>query len=910
MSKALFDLTALRPALTEQHTIITPNRRMAAKIHAAYAQEKVAMGLHAWPTPRVMALEAWLQSQWARLADLGYRPALTRTLLTEFQSQLMWEQILRQDDDASALLRVTSTAHTAHNAFKQLVLWQVALDDNELATTSEGVMLQRWSVKFLAQCQQQHLLPIVQLAEVLTKAWHQQWLTKLSDIWLVGFDSLAPLYQALFQVAADAVHDIRPTCESETKALACLPRFHDELRVAAQWAKSVLAENQEAMIGIIVPTLSQCRDQVERIFQQVFEPQYMLADTARYTLPFNFSAGTPLSQQPIVVAALMMLQLNRPQLSTSVWQALFNTPFWRVSLYEEGFLAYFLRELADLQQEQLSTSLVRYRSQASYSRWHQLQQLNPQGDLLAEPTCYLTQQLQRFEQLKIEHQGGFQVHKQWPSHWAKLFAKQLALLGWPGEQRLDSVEYQQVTRFYEALKSFAGLDGFTETLSLPEALALLQRQLLQNTFQAQTKDSPIQILGALEGAGLRFSHCWLVGFDDSHWPPAPAPNPLIPIALQVRLHMPHASAERELMFTQSLISGYQHNAQHVVFSYAKHEGEREQAPCPLLNDLPTLDVNRWLKPINDYTETLLAQHHLERWRVDHSAGVAQPSQVRGGSRILQNQALCPFKAFAEHRLRVNPWPQVVFGITPQDRGQYLHQALAFCWQQLGKRQELIALTEAQEAQLIDAAIAEALEQFRKRQPQLLTPRLYKMEQQRLKETLFQWLALEKARPDFEVVVIERRRRCEFAGLPLQLQVDRIDRLADGTLLLVDYKSSASQLQSWLGERPDNPQLPLYVLQAKQPITALAFAEVRRGLCQWQGLAATEVGIEGIDPLTAKKRRIALPAQWDELIKQWQTNLTDLVKGFLQGDTRVEPKRPQVCQQCQRQSLCRVQELSL
>ena len=58
-------------------------------------------------------------------------------------------------------------------------------------------------------------------------------------------------------------------------------RAEQEMRAAALWSKQQLEQNPAAMIGIIVPNLGQCRDQVERVFVEVFEPLAALPDLAR-----------------------------------------------------------------------------------------------------------------------------------------------------------------------------------------------------------------------------------------------------------------------------------------------------------------------------------------------------------------------------------------------------------------------------------------------------------------------------------------------------------------------------------------------------------------------------------------------------------------------------------------------------
>src|SRR5690606_15769840 len=183
------------------------------------------------------------------------------------------------------------------------------------------------------------------------------------------------------------------------------------------------------------------------------------------------------------------------------------------------------------------------------------------------------------------------------SNWAAIFQQQLTRLGWPGSRPLDSQEYQQMTLWQRLLEDFCALDSGSLSFDLSQALKYLRTLAGTTPFQPQTPDSPIQILGALEGAGLQFSHCWVMGLHHRQWPPAPSPNPLLSVILQRQHNMPHASAERELVFARALTENYRACAAQVVFSSPLSDGDNELRPSALIRDLP-------LSPLDD----ILAHH--------------------------------------------------------------------------------------------------------------------------------------------------------------------------------------------------------------------------------------------------------------------------------------------------------------
>src|SRR5690606_15804587 len=203
-----------------------------------------------------------------------------------------------------------------------------------------------------------------------------------------------------------------------------------------------------------------------------------------------------------------------------------------------------------------------------------------------------------------------QTYGNHPAHyWIAFFEQHLQLLGWPGTRRLDSQEHQQLSQWSKVLENFLQLDSLGIELSYLGAVQQLRNIAGKTPFQAQTPHSPIQIVGALEGAGLQFSHCWVMGLHHRQWPPVPAPNPLLPINLQRTYKMPHASAERELEYARALTAHYRQCAAQVVFSSAHSDDDSELSPSALIRQLPLTPIQQLIadqQSISDSNYQLIA----------------------------------------------------------------------------------------------------------------------------------------------------------------------------------------------------------------------------------------------------------------------------------------------------------------
>ena len=211
----------------------------------------------------------------------------------------------------------------------------------------------------------------------------------------------------------------------------------------------------------------------------------------------------------------------------------------------------------------------------------------------------------------------------------------------------------------------------------------------------------------------------------------------------------------------------------------------------------------------------------------------------GGARLIQDQAACPFRAFAAHRLGATRLEEPHEGLDARERGSVLHAAVACLWGALRSSERLAALREEELAREVEQAVELGLARWRTRRESAFKERFLALERERLQRLLHEWLALERQRAPFEVLAVEEARSLEIGGVRLELRLDRADRLDAGGDPLLDYKTGKAQTGSWFDPRPNKPQLPLYALATETPPVALTFARLARGDCAFEGLAERE-----------------------------------------------------------------------
>jgi RecB family exonuclease len=164
---------------------------------------------------------------------------------------------------------------------------------------------------------------------------------------------------------------------------------------------------------------------------------------------------------------------------------------------------------------------------------------------------------------------------------------------------------------------------------------------------------------------------------------------------------------------------------------------------------------------------------------------------------------------------------------------------------------------------------------------------------------------------------EARQTISIAGLQINLRLDRVDRLIDGSPLVIDYKTGTIGPDSWDLPRPDDVQLPLYKVfglgqnliptQDAAATGGLVFAKVRPGEACFAGRVADPkatliADLKGTSSLAKRKLTSAEESAWRVYIEQ-------LALDFLHGRANVDPREyPKTCERCGLQSVCRVREI--
>ncbi|MDX1519347.1 MAG: PD-(D/E)XK nuclease family protein, partial [Gammaproteobacteria bacterium] len=341
------------------------------------------------------------------------------------------------------------------------------------------------------------------------------------------------------------------------------------------------------------------------------------------------------------------------------------------------------------------------------------------------------------------------------------------------------------------------------------------------------------------------------------------------------------------------------SASRVVLSYPGHDKDRELRPSPLLEQV-TVSENGLddAELSGTFYGTLPGTAPFEIFQEQYAPDIDRDRPASGGSSLFRDQALCPFRAFAHHRLHADTIDTTDIGLNAMQRGSLVHRVLQLVWDRLKNSKALKNTSDAVLEDYITRAVNDAIQQLAGIRSDTFSDRFRRLEQQRLVRMVRDWLLIDLERPAFTVTATEKGHHVLFAGITLNLRLDRIDQLADGRLVIIDYKTGNVSLRDWEGDRPAEPQLPLYAITSEGEVAALVYASLKTGDMQYIGLAQEDVSMPG---------KVYPDASWESRLEHWKTVLADLGGEFLGGLAAVAPENDKACQYCDQHPFCRIHE---
>ncbi len=865
---------------------VLPNARAAAGLRARFDHHQRERGLLSWEPPAIVAWGEWMTGLWSTAVTDG---AEERLLLNRVQEEALWAEILEAAAEKGIIPSgtVAGAARLARSGFA-LAGAHLALDRlRRSADSFDARTFAGWAERFLALCRERRMLPAALLEAAIADHLRSGASRIAFPIHMLGHDALTPSQAALVaavRASGVSVGTLTWPAEDNVGAIRLAVTAADpgeELRFATRWMRDFFSSPgaKSRTVALILPDPQAENPQLERVLRELLAPELEPADVDLSSTPWQFSRERSLGTVPVVAAALQLLRWIESPLPLERVGQLLLSPFLRYGDDHES-LARFeidaLRGAAALKPELTLTDVLATRRTTAGT--------DVRLPELAAFRSFVTDR--NFASSSL----GF-------ADWTERVRGALRAAGWPGTRTLSAAEFRATEAWETLLDRLATLDVHGRRVGFSTLLATLEHEIQSSPAPGRTGHTPVQILTFSEAEGCAFDAALLMRSTDGNLPGPERPHPLLGRGLQRELKLPGTSAPHAAERARNALGSLLRRTGTVLLTVAAGDGSGSLRMTPLAQELGFVR-----KTAAELLEPEHGAEILQECEIPDADPVPALTSLalRGGARVLELQAACGFRAFASIRLGAAEPEGRSLGLDPRESGNVLHRALEVFWREVGSHARLKAMSEPDRRDQLRRAVTEALDRYRPAEHDRWGAAYFDVLESRFVRLLEDWLVFELEREPFHVLPPEQKGTVKVGPLELSIRPDRIDLVGDGRVL-VDYKSS-SQLSTndWLGERPDAPQLPLYVLATEaETVHGLAFARLRRGKTMgWVGLADRP---KLFSP-KGRSAKVTLAVQ----IELWRVELERLAEEFAEGRAEVDPKHhPQTCQYCAHRPLCRL-----
>ncbi len=861
----------LQAALGAGQTLIVPTAQRAAALRLGFATAQLATGQRAFHTPEVHSLGGWLRARRAR----GHGRLLRH--LGESEEWLLWHESVTGAAAQLSLPGIAGLVEAVRRSATLLFEWQIQPHALTQAGTPEAALLAESLARMEARLGELGAVgPWQMLGELALQPPRRVPL-------FAGFGWATPARQGLLAAWEQRGSPSQELTCSFPEAPAAMAHAADpaqELALAARWCRERLSAQPAARLLVIVPQLAQRDGEVRRVFDAALG-----TEREAYAL----EGGQALRDYTPVAAALCTLQVLTVQVEFAQLSQWLRDGFWpQPAAAPRAQLDAWLRTVVP---PRLGVRQL-------------LQALRAAPPPLLAYADEVAAAIERM--LEALGAGPRLALGEWCARFGRVFA--LRELSSRAAQQRSSHTQQVLQRLDELLEECGALAPALGVFDLTSALELFTQLLTRTRFEPATGDAAVTLTATLADPIVRYDGTWVSGLHSGAIPQAARFDPFIPASLQRQARINATDAALLLDQARQSLATLRRCSREFIVSAPQQEAGLERTVSPLLAPFAGRPYAGTAHPAQAWPRVMRAARVVETYVDEPGAAWPQGLPLPAGTRAIELQSRCPFRAYAQLRLGADPLETPVPGVTPRERGSMLHRALQLLWQQLGGASGLGAARAAQSlARTIGGCVGQAAAEILRAADadtaadatgllQLRRAAIVR-ERGRAERLIRQLCELEAERTPFSVHEIEAGHRLLLAGAVIDVRIDRIDRLQDGTHAIIDYKTGRAITPDWDAARTTYPQLLVYLLAAGVPVSALAVAHLEPRSVAFKGIGDQ-------DSRLPKLKGLDGGASWAQQLALWREQVARLAADFMRGEARVDPMDG-ACDHCHLQAFCRI-----
>ncbi|HIF89210.1 MAG TPA: hypothetical protein EYQ52_05285 [Candidatus Thioglobus sp.] len=787
--------------------------------------------------PSIYSYPAFLKKTWSQL-----NPQDSLRLLSDHELRILFSELINK----CAVQNPGAVTDEAIKCYRLMKTHFISKEKIINYQNSPGVLFVSW-MDGLSQIKKQfQLIDSSDLFLKMEQALKES--TPVGNYYHYGIKKTTPEQNKLFDLLQSQELEL-PQANDTYKAISH-PTIEMELQSIAEWSWEKISKKPQHQIAVVIPNLGELQHKVSSIFDEVFGSHAIETQQK----PFNISLGNSLSQYPLIRHLFKVIDLSHEIMQGNVELdslcRVIPSPYIKGANIESNNRNLLINQLLGRGKSGFTTK--------------QLTALITDCPILKEQILNISQ-IQKKRRASSED-------------WLESLYQLLDIWAFGSDRALSSSEYQLFEKFQNECLILNQNPALRRQITFEECVNLLKKHFDAVIFQPQSGDANIHILGALEAEGLHFDAVWVSNMTSDFLPGVVKFPLFIPANICSEFHLPSSTFDLIQTSAVSTLSKLKALSDEVHFSFAETNDGREQIATPLLDFEPCAENT----PIAPQEQTLTTVK-------DTCAPRLKNTVIKQGVQTLQDQMSCPFKGFVR-RLKIQEFESNHLGLNRAEQGVLIHRILETIFTEISTAKALKELSGESINRLIKSHAQNAIG---------TTDQNYQaIEKGRIIRIIKQYLLLEEQRTDFTVVATESVVEVCIDGLGFTTKLDRIDQLANGDKLIIDYKTGQSALSQITGEVIEQAQLPIYAISNE--VDGIAFAQINASECVFKAVARDR------EILPSSKQAQTKMPDWDAQLNTWQETLSKASLDFQQGVADVLPEK-NACNYCDYDLLCRVEK---
>ena len=862
---------------SDNHQVIVADNLSKRLLESYLSDQRYQSGHLAHQTPDILDWWQWIDHTIEKSAP-NCSWLQSYTVLSAQQELSLWHQIICLDAAEnipdSELIDLYALAKRASRSRLKQQQWNILGKSQNLNEDHQAFT--RWNTEFEEICHKRKFIDLGSRENVVEKLLLSQ-VYPIAPISFFGFQALTPLQEKII----NKISEHQPTsCFSHVSTSHLQPiasLYANEEEEINEIIEAIYVRYRPDQKNVFVVSAVNDRQKLERIRKSI----NTLNDKSKYPqLKIQHSGNVALLEEAIAINAIVLLRavVHGKLLLKEFLDILYSR--WldtnHEALQEKIELEHALRERGSL-----------YVSPKDRSHIFPLNSTSSENI----ESRYFTQ---LFGNRKL-FSGNHSL-----IYWGEVFNTHLSNIGWPGSttNMLRLQPFIQKVRESVSRLTDGSIDN--ENVSAQKALVIL----LNATFMQSvpTIVSGVDVL-LVEDSNLNLpaiDTVWICNANDN-WIPTTTLDPFIATHAQRSATIPGTIPESMHLTTTHSLHQMKAQGTAIYFSCVPDIDSGQHHPSAIVEEFTNWKHKEAATDISPTSYKLPVEAFHDSIGLPFTATI-----VPGGVNVLSDHSDCEFRAYARYRLNARDQQSPLPGEDPRSRGNIVHTVLEKLWNAIKNSDNLKKLTETQLDDSVRRLTQSTIAQIRKHHATGFGDKFDSLETNNIVELITEFLKIERNRPDFSVVEteFESQLMCHSSNLQFNLRIDRIDRLSDDTLLLIDYKTGKTSLPKWTDERLPMPQLPAYAISKAHSVAGICFMVLHPTETKILGISNHDLTIMGIKSITKINAYNAL-GNWKQLNDHWLKSLDSLAITIKNGHAHINPRDTNTCRYCDIKPFCRI-----